>query len=88
MALTAEMTGLKGQLKLSGQAKGGKKKWTKEEKGDAKKERFKKKNKKPSTNKERQKQDEAWKKTPPKDGEPKTKTVDGKLFHWCIHHMA
>ena len=87
VALTADVVGLKGQLKLSGQTKG-KKKWSKEEKGDAKREKFKKKNKKPSTNKERQKQDEAWKKAPPKDSEPKTKTVDGKLFHWCIHHMA
>jgi hypothetical protein len=28
----------------------------------------------------------AWKRTPPKDGEPHTKTVDGKLFHWCPNH--
>ena len=88
MALTAEMTGLKGQLKLSGQAKDSKKKWTKGDNGDLNKEKFKKKNKKPFTNKERQKKYEAWKKTPPKDGEPTNKTVDGKLFQWCIHHMA
>ena len=87
MALTAKMTGLKGQLKLSGQANDSKKKW-KSNKGESNKEKFKKKNKKPFTNKERQKKDEAWKKTPPKDDEPTSKTVDGKLFQWCIHHMA
>ena len=59
MALTAKMTGLKGQLKLSGQAKDSKKKWTKGDKGDSNKEKFKKKNKKPFTNNERQKKDKA-----------------------------
>ena len=82
------MTGLKGQLKISGQAKDSKKKWTKGNKGESNKEKFKKKNKKPFTNNERQKKDKAWKKTPPKDGEPTSTIVDGKLFQWCIHHMA
>ena len=87
VALTAEMTGLKGQLKLAGQAKdSSKKKWT--GKGDSKKQDKPKKGKKSSSNRERQKKDEAWKKTPPKDGDPKTKIVDGKPFQWCIHHMA
>jgi hypothetical protein len=25
---------------------------------------------------------------PPKPGEPETKQVDGKTWHWCIHHMC
>ena len=28
----------------------------------------------------------AWKKDPPKEGEPKTKQVKGKTYNWCIHH--
>ena len=27
-------------------------------------------------------------KKPPKNGEPKIKTVNGKQWTWCIHHMA
>ena len=48
----------------------------------------KKKNKKDSLNKKKQKKDEAWIKVPPNDGEVKTKTVNGKTWHWCIHHMS
>lgn len=47
-----------------------------------------KKNKKPTADRKRQKKDESWKKIPPKDGEPTSKTVDGWSCHWCIHHMA
>ena len=47
----------------------------------------KSKNKKDRSNKRAQKADEEWKKTPPKDGEPKTKHVGNKDWHWCIHHM-
>jgi len=28
----------------------------------------------------------AWKKQAPKDGEPKTKEVEGKTYHWCTGH--
>ncbi len=45
------------------------------------------KNQKDRTNKRFQKQDEEWKKVPPKDNEPKQKQVSTKTFHWCIHHM-
>ena len=38
-------------------------------------------------NKRLQKKDEEWKKTPPKDNEPKHKQVGKKTWHWCIHHM-
>jgi hypothetical protein len=28
----------------------------------------------------------AWKGVAPKDGEPKSKVVKGKTYHWCHHH--
>ena len=31
---------------------------------------------------------EAWKKVPPKEGDPKTKKNGELTFNWCIHHMA
>ena len=40
------------------------------------------------TNKQRQKQNETWKKVPPKAGKPLTKKIKNKDFHWCNHHMA
>ena len=46
------------------------------------------KNKKPTADCKHQKKDEAWKKTPPKEGEPTTKTVDSWTCHWCVHHMS
>ncbi len=45
-------------------------------------------NPKSTNNRRRQKQDEAWKKTSPKPGEPKTIKRDNKTWHWCIHHLA
>jgi hypothetical protein len=81
VALIAE---LKGKLKLAPELakkkKGGKK--------DKKAGEAKVKNKKNTSNKRNQKQEEAWKKTPPKDGEPKEKVSKGKTYHWCEHHMA
>jgi hypothetical protein len=41
-----------------------------------------------TTGKNFQKTDEAWKKTPPAAGEPRTKKIRNKTFHWCEHHMA
>ena len=32
--------------------------------------------------------DDAWKKVPPSEGDPKTKLVKGKEFNWCDEHMA
>jgi hypothetical protein len=46
------------------------------------------KNKKNTSLKTNQKKDEAWKKQPPKDGEPTTKEIAVKKFQWCVHHMA
>ena len=45
------------------------------------------KNKKDRSLEKAQKQDEEWKKQPPKDNEPKVRLVGKKNWHWCIHHM-
>jgi len=87
VAMAAEIHKLKGQLKLDpklSQIAGG----GKDDKDGGKKEGGKKRNKKDTSNKRKQKEDEAWKKVPPKDGDPKTKKVGELTFNWCIHHMA
>jgi hypothetical protein len=33
-------------------------------------------------------QEEAWKRVPPKEGEAKEKIVKEKTYHWFEHHMA
>jgi hypothetical protein len=83
VALIAE---LKGKLKLAPEL--AKKKKDLIGKKDKKWEVTKPKNKKNTTNKRNQKEEEAWKKTPPKDGDPKEKTSKDKTYHWCVHHMA
>lgn len=45
-------------------------------------------NKKNKGDKSRQKEDEAWKKIPPSDGDRKSKDIGKHTYHWCIHHMA
>jgi hypothetical protein len=40
------------------------------------------------TEKQYQKKDKAWMKVPPQAGEPLTKQIRNKDFHWCVHHMA
>jgi hypothetical protein len=86
VAMAAETTALKGQLKLnpklSAIAKEGKKKGNKGEKGK------KWKNKKNTSNKKDQKRDEMWKRVPPKENEKKEKQVGKYTFNWCEHHMA
>jgi hypothetical protein len=72
IAMRAELDNLKGQLALSTKTKA-----AADEVLDAK-----------TSNKSRQKKDEAWKKIPPATGEPQTKKIKAKDFHWCIHHMA
>ncbi len=87
VATTAEITALKGKLKLDPKlsAIAGKG----EEKDNAKKSPKKKRNKKDTSNKREQKKDEAWKKEPPKAGESKEgKKVGKNTFNWCKHHMA
>jgi hypothetical protein len=36
----------------------------------------------------RDREDEAWKKVPPKAGEPKVKQHGNKTWNWCKHHQA
>ncbi len=67
VAMSAEIKSLKGQLKLNPKlAKIAEKK-------DEVKKGGKKQNKKDTSNKREQKKDEAWKKVPPKSGDPKEK---------------
>ncbi len=46
------------------------------------------KKKKKTGNKAKQKEDEAWKKVPPKSRDKKSKKVGKYIYHWCKHHMA
>ena len=87
VALSAEVGKLRGELKLAGQAAHSNKQeyYVHPFKRGASKARGKKK---PSTDKSRQRKDEQWKKTPPGEGQPKVKTVDGTRWIWCDHHMA
>ena len=80
--MAAEIKSLKGQLKLNLKlAKIADKK-------DEDKKGGKKRNKKDTSNKREQKKDEAWKKIPPKSGDPKEKKQEDYTYHWCEHHMA
>ena len=83
VALIAE---LKGKLKLTPELARMKKDLI--GKKDKKAGDAKTKNKKSTFNKQNQKQEEEWKKMPPKDGESKDKVSKGKTYHWCEHHMA
>jgi hypothetical protein len=89
VAMAAEISALKGQLKLdpklSAIAKEGKKKGNKGDKGEKGK---KWKNKKNTSNKKDQKRDEMWKRVPPKDNEKKEKQVGKYTYNWCKHHMT
>ena len=85
VAMAAEINALKGQLKLDPKLSAIAKDKKKEDKGENK---SKKKNKKDTSNKKYQKKDEAWKKVPPKEGDPKEKQLGKYTFQWCEHHMA
>jgi hypothetical protein len=85
VAMAAEINALKGQLKLDPKLSAIAKDKKKEDKGVNK---SKKKNKKDTSNKKNQKKDEAWKKVPPKEGDPKEKQQGKYTFQWCKHHMA
>ncbi len=84
--LIAMIADLKGKLKLAPALADKCKPSVK--KGDVSGGRAKMKNKKNTSNKIYQKKEEAWRKLPPKDGNPTTKEVAGKKYQWCIHHMA
>ncbi len=89
LAMAAEITALKGQLKLnpklSAIAEEGTKKGNKGDKGEKGK---KWKNKKNTSNKKDQKRDETWKQVPPKENKKKEKQVGKYTYNWCKHHMA
>jgi len=85
VAMAAEINALKGQLKLDPKLSAIAKDKKKDDKGENK---GKKKNNKDTSNKKYQKKDEAWKKVPPKDSDPKEKQVGKYTFQWCEHHMA
>jgi hypothetical protein len=84
VAMAAEIHNLKGQLK-TGKELGNKLKegGKKTKKGDSKT-----KNKKKGGDKANQKEDEEWKKVPPKDGNKKSKVVARYTYHRCVHQMA
>lgn len=89
MALSAEVAGLKGELKLAKNVadkvdNGNKRSQEKKKKREEKKT----KNKKSKKDKEKQKRDETWKKIPPSPKDPQEKVVNKITYHWCIHHMA
>ncbi len=84
--LVALIAKLKGKLKLAPELARMKKDLI--GKKDKKAGDAKTKNKKSTFNKRNQKQEEEWKKMPPKDGESKDKVSKGKTYHWWEHHMA
>jgi hypothetical protein len=87
VAMLAALNALKGHLKLDdklgdvvkGKCKG---------KGKGQGGNRKTKNKKNTGNKAKQKEDEAWKKVPPKSGDKKSKEVGKYTYHWCEHHIV
>jgi hypothetical protein len=76
VAMAAQINALKGNLKADKNLE------------DTLNNDKKTRNKKNRGNKLRQKEDEAWKKIPPKDSDKKSKEVGKHTFHWCEHHMA
>jgi hypothetical protein len=89
IAMQAELSALKGQFALGPNLKKAAcKGHGKNDKGQDGKREKKGQNKKNTSNRRAQKQDEAWKKITPKSGKPKEKEVRGKKFYWCHHHMA
>ena len=78
VALTAQLELLKkNNVRLQGKLK---KPFPKREKG-------KEKGKDPIKKKKKNNDDKwAWKDVKPKDGAPTTKVVNGKTYHWCVHH--
>ncbi len=87
VAMLAALNALKGHLKLNDKLrdviKGKSKGKGKGHGGDRKT-----KNKKKAGNKAKQKEDEAWKKVPPKSGDKQSKEVGKYTYHCCKHHMA
>ncbi len=87
VAMLAALNALKGHFKLNdklGDVIKGKGKGKVKGQGGNRKT----KNKKNTGIKAKQKEDEAWKKVPPKSRDKKSKEVGKYTYHWCKHHMA
>jgi hypothetical protein len=92
VAMAAQFEKLKGEFQLAKSLRATADKDPKDKASDKstdkKKKDSKKKNKKNTKDRKQQKQDEAWKKVPPKAGEPKQKKSNDTTYNWCDHHMA
>ena len=79
--LTAQVAQLQKKVKAAARTQ------TRARKGD-KQQDDKDKDKSGKPDKEKKKREyPAWKKVAPKDGEPNTKVVNGRTYHWCKHHQ-
>lgn len=91
VAMAAEFEKIKGELALAKSLQAAAKDNTQPSKSSNKsfkgKKETKKKNKKNKSDRKHQKQDEAWKKIPPKAGEAKQKIHKELTWHWCDNHM-
>jgi hypothetical protein len=76
VAMAVQINALKGHLKDNKSLK------------DTLKDDMKMRNKKNRGDRNRQKEDEVWKRIPLKDGNKKSKEVGKHTYHWCEHHMA
>jgi hypothetical protein len=76
VAMDAQINALKGHLKANKNLK------------DALNNDMKTRNKKNRGNRNRQKEDEVWKRIPPKDSDKKFQEVGKYTYHWCEHHMV
>jgi hypothetical protein len=87
VAMLAALNALKGYLKLDDKLRDvikGKGKGKRKGQCGNRKTKIKKN----TGNKAKQKDDEAWKKVPPKSGHKESKEVGKYTYHWCKHHMA
>jgi chromatin remodeling complex protein RSC6 len=75
----AKIIALEAQLKKLASSKKGQ--------ADDKKKRDNRKGK-PKGKQEAKRKKAPWMTVPPKEGDPRTKTEDGKVFHWCTTHKA
>ncbi len=88
VALTAEISHLKGNLKLSKPLLDKLKSVAGNAGHEGKRREEKKRNRKKKIDKRNQKKDEFWKKKAPGPNDDKTKQVRNRTYHWCEHHMS
>ena len=86
IAHSAQIEQLKGGLKLSDQLQTKLKNFVDKHKQMNPQNKNKEAKGKFKTKKAKQHQYKAWKLIPPKNNEPKEKTVNGKKFNWRPHH--